>query len=114
MEQIDKEIDEALEKTGKYIKMKDKEVLILQFDPEQVEKVFKDYKGDGNEKIKFEYTVLIPGELDEEGNPKEKIFSAAPKFAKRIQARFKRKQTLLEVERFGTDKNTDYTFTPVS
>ena len=104
-EQIDKEIASK----GKYLKLADGEIRVLQFDPDQVEIVKKDFNNDGKIQTKVEYKVIDPKDKEE----KEWTLTMGLKFARLIQARLDKGKSLLEVQRFGTGTKTDYSFTPV-
>ena len=110
LQQLSEEIDQELESKSKFVKLQDGETKVLQFDPEQIKIVEKDWQNNGKFTKKVEYTVVDPE--DAEGN--EKILTMSLTSAQMINKRLQKKETLLEVERFGTGTSTKYSFTPVA
>lgn len=102
------DIDEEAEKQNKFVKLKDGESKILQFYPTRIEKVGVDFAGDGKLTTRINYIVTDPSDK----NQGEKVISFAITNARRINNFLRRGNSLLEIIRTGSDRNTKYDFIP--
>lgn len=102
------DIDEEAEKQNKFLKLKDGESKTLQFYPSRIEKVGVDFDGDGKLTTRVNYIVTDPTDK----NQSEKVISFAITNARRINNFLRRGNSLLEIIRTGSDRNTKYDFIP--
>lgn len=105
--QRNEETRRKLTKEGsKYIKMDDKEELMLMFDAERIEEVTKDF-GNGP-KTQWQYAVV------DQDDGQERIYTASRTASESIDAILTQygRQVLIKVKRIGEGKKTVYDFTP--
>jgi hypothetical protein len=82
---------------SEYVKLEDKETIVLQFNPEKIEPVKGQYG------IRISYTVIDPNYPD-----REKKFEAGKLTSKKIDSLLHQGKTLLKITREGAGKDTSY------
>ncbi len=99
---IFEQIDLEIEKQSEFLKLKDGEVRVLQFDPKQIKLVDSDFNGNVTKRV--EYKVIDP----DKPAIGEKRFQMALNNARQINKYLERGRKLLEIERMGSDIKTRY------
>ena len=114
------QIRQEREAQGKFIKLQAGEKKVLQFNPNRVEVVEAEFDEPGkNTKRKTKqvhYGVIDPQIASDEGIPldqKEKILPMSLTNAISINALLEKGLNLIEIQRFGTGRDTKYVFAPV-
>jgi hypothetical protein len=111
MNDIYKAIEFENQKQSRYLKLQDGEVKKLEFsaDPDKIKIVVNDFNGNKTKRV--EYKVIDPDSDDGEG---EKILSMALGNAWRISKLMERGKNILEIERIGSGKRTQYNISPAA
>ena len=114
------QIRQEREAQGKFIKLQGGEKKVLQFNPNKVEVVEAEFDEPGkNTKRKTKqvhYGVIDPQIASDERIPfdqKEKILPMSLTNAISINALLEKGLNLIEIQRFGTGRDTKYVFAPV-
>jgi hypothetical protein len=97
---------ELRKKDSKFVNLAAGEKTILQFDPEKIKPVERDF-GDGEKRQKFQYTVTEPNFPDQ-----EKIFEVSKRTSEEIDENLNEGNTLLKIQRVGLGKETRYRIIP--
>ena len=114
------QIRQEREAQGKFFKLQSGEKKVLQFNPNRVEVVEAEFDEPGkNTKRKTKqvpYGVIDPQIASDERIPldqKEKILPMSLTNAISINALLEKGLNLIEIQRFGTGRDTKYVFAPV-
>jgi hypothetical protein len=113
------QIRQEREAQGKFIKLQGGEKKVLQFNPNKVEVVEAEFDEPGkNTKRKTKqvhYGVIDPQTASDERirDQKEKILPMSLTNAISINALLEKGLNLIEIQRFGTGRDTKYVFAPV-
>lgn len=103
------QFEEAKKLSGKYIKLGPGERIQLQFNVNKIQIVDSEFEGKKTGGKSIEFTVLDPREPEQ-----ERILSMSVKKADAIMALLKRGMFLLDIQKLGTGKESQFIVTPIN
>ena len=96
------------EKQSEYLKLKDGEVRVLQFDTKQIKLVDSEFNGNVTKRVEYKVIDVNRPAVG------EKKFQMALNNARQINRILQRGRKLLEIERMGSDIKTRYNISAVT
>jgi len=93
---------ELRNKDNKFIKIQPSEKPVLEFNPEKIEQVEREFNGKKSQG--YRYTVIDPNN----GSKQEKYLEVGKRTSEDIDAYLVQGHTLLKIQRFGLGKDTRY------
>ena len=101
--------EESRNQQSKFVNLEPGENVVLQFDPEKMEPVYKDFNGDGKLTTRYQYTVTDPNDP----NQTEKYITFSKRASAQVDILLREGHAIIRVHRIGAGKDTQYMFTPV-
>ncbi|MGC2570592.1 MAG: hypothetical protein WA364_03700 [Candidatus Nitrosopolaris sp.] len=95
------------EKDSKFIKLAPSEKRVLEFNPEKIEQVEREFNGKKTQR--YRYTVTDPNN----GSKQEKYLDVGKRTSEDIDGHLVEGHTLLKIQRFGLGQDTRYHVTLV-
>nr|WP_294804506.1 hypothetical protein [uncultured Nitrososphaera sp.] len=105
---IFQQFEEAKKTSGKFVKIAPGEKLTLQFNLSQIEIVDSEYEGKKTGGKSVQFTVIDPRVADV-----QKILTISVKKADGIMALLKAGKTLLDIQKIGTGKDSQFIAIPL-
>ena len=100
------EVKEVAEENSKFIKMKSGQTMILQFDPNKIYEIDREYEGKKSKAIEYDVVDINSGQ--------EKTITFSLSWALNLNAVLKEGFRIIKVTRTGEKLETSYNFVPAN